>query len=75
LRISEGGSLPIDGPDLPPSDFDEEDIAELAAQAEEAELWADIDVAHPIHPILSLDDIDIDIDISRAIPDEDVDMA
>ena len=24
LRISEGGPLPIDGPDVPPSDFDEE---------------------------------------------------
>jgi len=67
--LQEGGPLS----DPPPSDLDEEDIAELAAQAEEAELWADIDVAHPI---LSLDDIDIDISPKlRAIPDEDVDMA
>ncbi|KAI0293938.1 hypothetical protein BC826DRAFT_1013370 [Russula brevipes] len=69
--LQEGGPLPIDVPDVPPSDFDEEEIAELAAQAEEAELWADIDVAHSI---LNLDDIDISPKL-RAIPDEDVDMA
>jgi hypothetical protein len=28
---------------LPPSEFDEEEIAELAAQAEEDELWAHLE--------------------------------
>jgi len=59
-------------PGLPPSEFDEEEIAERAAQAEEAELWADLD---EVDMILSSSDI---IDIapkSQAILDEDVDMA
>ena len=59
----EDGPPPRNGPDRPPSEYDEEDIAELAAQAEEDELWAELDGAHTI------------FDKSHPTPDEDVDMA
>ena len=60
-----GASALPTSPDLPPSEFDEEEIAERAAQAEEAELWAELDGA---------DIIDL-APKSQAILDEDVDMA
>jgi hypothetical protein len=41
--IADDVPLMADELDLPPSDFDEEDLAELAAQAEEAELWAHLE--------------------------------
>jgi hypothetical protein len=49
----------------PPSEYDEEDIAELAAQAEEDELWAELDGARTIFKTG---------DKPQTIPDEDVDM-
>lgn len=58
--------------DLQPSEFDEEEIAELAAQAEEAELWADLELEAGAHDVLSLGDIlDMGTQVNR---DEDVDM-
>jgi len=59
----EDGPSPPDGPDLAPSEYDEEDIAKLAAEAEEDELWAELDGT----PIIC--------DKSQATPDEDFDMA
>lgn len=49
----------------PPSEYDEEEIAELAAQAEEDELWAELDGARTILEFG---------DKPQMIPDEDVDM-
>jgi len=63
---------PLDGPDLPLSEFDEEEITELAAQAEEDELWAELDDTHTIFGFGDINDID---SRSQAIPDDDVDMA
>ncbi len=58
--------------DLPPSEFDEEDIAERAAQAEEADLWADLELEAGAHDVFSLGDIpDTGMQVNR---DEDVDM-
>ena len=58
--------------DLQPSEFDEEEIAELAAQAEEAELWADLELEAGAHDVFSLGDIlDMGTQVNR---DEDVDM-
>jgi hypothetical protein len=64
---------PFDEPDLPSSEFDEDEIAELAAQVEEDELWAELDDAHTISG-LSGDINDIG-SRSQATPDDDVDMA
>jgi len=63
---------PLDEPDLPPSEFDEEDIAELAAQAEEVELWAELDDTHTIFDFSDINGID---SRSQVTPDDDVDMA
>jgi hypothetical protein len=54
------------GPDLAPSEYDEEEIADLAAEAEEDELWAELDCASTIFE---------SGDKPQAPPDEDVDMA
>jgi hypothetical protein len=70
--VSEGGPLTPGEPDLPPSEFDEEEIAERAAQAEEAEFWADLIAADTV---LNPSDIDDTNPKFQAIPDEDVDMA
>jgi hypothetical protein len=67
--VSEGGPLTPGEPDLPPSEFDEEEIAERAAQAEEAEFWADLVAADAI---LNSGDAN---DINSKNLDEDVDMA
>lgn len=56
-------------PDLPPSEFDEEEIAERAAQAEEAELWADLDGTD-----IALNSSEI-LDLAPKSQDDDVDMA
>ena len=63
---------PLDEPNLPSSEFDEEEIAELAAQAEEDELWAELDDGHTIFGFGEINDID---GRSQATPDDDVDMA
>lgn len=63
---------PLDEPDLPSSEFDEDEIVELAAQAEEDELWAELDDAHTILGFSDINDID---NRSQATPDDDVDMA
>ena len=65
-------AMPI-SPDLPPSEFDEEEIAERAAQAEEAALWAILDGADTV--LGSSDINDIINPKFQVIPDEDVDMA
>ena len=58
--------------DFLPSEFDEEDIAERAAQAEEADLWADLELEAGADDIFSLDDIlDPETQVNR---EEDVDM-
>lgn len=58
--------------DFPPSEFDEEDIVERAAQAEEAELWADLELEVGAQDVFSLGDIlDTGTQVNR---DEDVDM-
>ena len=57
---------------FPPSEFDEEEIAERAAQAEDAELWADLELEAGVHDVFSLGDIlDTATEVNR---DEDVDM-
>ena len=68
----EDGLFRPDEPDLPPSEFDDEEIAELAAQAEEDELWAELDSAHTTFGFSDINDIDVK---PRATLDEDVDMA
>jgi hypothetical protein len=70
--ISEDGSLGRGELDLPPSEFDEEEIAERAAEAEEAELWADFDGSDTVFGLSDVDDVDLK---PHAILDEDVDMA
>jgi len=67
--VSEGSP---DDPDLPPSELDEEEIAELAAEAEEAELWGDLDSSDKIFEFSSTIDIDPKL---QAIQDDDVTMA
>ncbi|KAN0136836.1 hypothetical protein V8E53_005277 [Lactarius tabidus] len=58
--------------DLPPSEFDEEEIAERAAQAEEAELWAELELEAAAHDVFSFTEIpDTGAQADR---DEDVDM-
>ncbi|KAH9077935.1 hypothetical protein EDB83DRAFT_2216629 [Lactarius deliciosus] len=58
--------------DLPPSEFDEEEIAERAAEAEEAELWAELDLEAGAHDVFSPSDVlDTGTRVNR---DEDVDM-
>jgi len=57
-------------PELPFSEFDEDEIAELAAQAEEDELWAELDDTHTIFGLSDTND-----SRSQATPDDDVDMA
>ena len=52
-------------PDLPSSEFDEEDIAERAAQAEEAELWADLELEAGAHDVFSFtENRDVDVDMT-----------
>jgi hypothetical protein len=67
--VSEGGPL---SRDLPPSEFDEDEIAERAAEAEEAALWADFDDSNTVFRFSDTDDVDLK---TYAIPDEDIDMA
>jgi len=71
-RILQAGVVPpvADEQDLPSSEFDEEEIAELAAQAEEAELWANLD-AGPHANFRDIEDIPPNI---RIPADEDVIM-
>jgi hypothetical protein len=72
IHVSEGGLPNRDEPDLPPSEFDEEEIAERAAEAEDAELWADFDESNAIFSFSNINDVDLTV---QAIPDDDVDMA
>jgi len=57
--------------DFPRSEFDEEEIAERAAEAEEAELWADLELELEAgaHDVFSLGDPRTQVN-----RDEDVDM-
>jgi hypothetical protein len=67
--ISEDGPLGREEPDLPRSEFDEEEIAERAAEAEEAELWVDFEDSDTVFGFSDLNYVDL-------IPqDEDFDMA
>jgi hypothetical protein len=70
--VSEYGSLCREEPDLPLSEFDEEEIAERAAEAEEAELWADFDDSDTVFGFSDINEVDL---TPHAILDEDVDMA
>ncbi|KAI9459149.1 hypothetical protein BJY52DRAFT_1416187 [Lactarius psammicola] len=72
-RSLQGGDSPvIDESDLPPSEFDEDEIAERAAQAEEADLWAELELEAGVHDVFSFGDIlDTGTQVNR---DEDVDM-
>ena len=70
--VSEDDPLSRGELNLPPSEFDEEEIAERAAEAEEAELWADFDDSGTIFGFSDVDDIDLK---PHAILDDDVDMA
>ncbi|KAI0264627.1 hypothetical protein BC834DRAFT_246150 [Gloeopeniophorella convolvens] len=64
---------PVDDFELPPSEFDEDDIAELAAQAEEAEYWANLEAhADDIFSLSDLEDLDAR---SQGSVDEDVEMS
>jgi len=71
-KLQDDVPSPLDEPDLPSSEFDEDELAELAAQAEEDELWAELDDAHTIFGFSDINDID---NRSQATPDDDVDMA
>lgn len=71
-NVSDGGLAICEEPDLPPSEFDEEDIAERAAEAEEAALWADFDDSDAVFGFSDVNDVDL---IPHAIADEDIDMA
>ncbi|KAI9508243.1 hypothetical protein F5148DRAFT_1284263 [Russula earlei] len=66
--LSEGGPLPPGEPDPPLSEFDEEEIAELAAQAEEAELWGDLDADRTIFDLSDINDTNVK---PQAFPDDD----
>jgi hypothetical protein len=70
--VSEDGPLSRVEPDLPTSEFDEEEIAERAAEAEEAELWADFDDSDTVFGFSNINNADLKL---HAIPDDDVDMA
>ncbi|KAH9063252.1 hypothetical protein EDB87DRAFT_1575644 [Lactarius vividus] len=71
-RSLQDGSPVVYESDLPPSEFDEEEIAERAAQAEEAELWADLELEAGVHDVFSSSDVlDTGTRVNR---DEDVDM-
>ncbi|KAF8500191.1 hypothetical protein F5888DRAFT_1632980 [Russula emetica] len=70
--VSEDGSLCREEPDLPLSEFDEEEIAERAAEAEEAELWADFNDSDTVFGLSDINEVDLK---PHAILDEDVDMA
>jgi hypothetical protein len=70
--VSEDGPLSRVEPDLPTSEFDEEEIAERAAEAEEAELWADFDDSDTVFRFSNINNVDLKL---HAIPDDDVDMA
>lgn len=70
--VSEGGPRSREEPDLPSSEFDEEEIAERAAEAEEAALWADFDDSDTVFGFSDINDVDLKL---HAIPDDDVDMA
>jgi hypothetical protein len=67
--VSEGSP---DDPDLPPSELDEEEIAELAAAAEEADLWGDLDGSHAVFEFSGINEINSKL---QAIQDDDVTMA
>jgi len=60
-----------DNPDLPPSELDEEELAELAAEVEEAELWGDLDDSHAMFEFNNINDIDPKL---QAIQDDDITM-
>jgi hypothetical protein len=67
-----GDGLPEE-PDRPLSEFDEEEIAERAAEAEEAALWADFDDdSDTVFGFSDINDVDL---MPHAILDEDIDMA
>jgi hypothetical protein len=70
--VSEGGPLTPGEPGLSSSEFDEEKIAECAAQAEETEFWANPIAADAVLNPSDINDINSKL---QAIPDEDVDMA
>ena len=70
--VSGDGPLSRVEPDLPPSEFDEEEIAERAAEAEEAELWADFDDGDTVFGFSDINNVDLKL---HAIQDDDVDMA
>lgn len=70
--VSEHGPLSREEPDLPPSEFDEEEIAERAAEAEEAEFWTDFDDSDRVFGFSDINNVDLKL---HAVPDEDVDMA
>jgi len=59
-------------PDLPSSELDEEEIAELAAEVEEAELWGDLDGSHAIFEFSGINDTDLKL---QPIQDDDITMA
>ena len=69
--VSGNGPRGREEPDLPTSEFDEEEIAERAAEAEEAALWADFD-SDTVFGFSDINDVDLKL---HAIPDDDVDMA
>jgi len=71
-RNLQDGSLCREEPDLPLSEFDEEEIAERAAEAEEAELWADFNDSDTVFGLSDINEVDLK---PHAILDEDVDMA
>ena len=74
LNMYPGKDSPVvDESDLPPSEFDEEEIAERAAQAEEAELWADLELEAGTHDVFSLTEI-LETG-TQATRDEDIDMS
>lgn len=68
-RNLQDGPLSREEPYLPPSEFDEEEIAERAAEAEEADLWADFDDCDTVFGFSDTNDVDL-----KLHADEDVDM-
>jgi len=55
--LQDGDSPVVYESDLTHSEFDEEEIAERAAQAEEAELWADLELEAGTHDVFSFTEI------------------
>ena len=70
--VLEDSPLSREEADLPLSEFDEEEIAERAAEAEEAALWADFDDSDTVFGYSDINDVDLK---PHAISDEDIDMA